>query len=374
MKMKKINVLLLMAGNGSRLSLGYNKIFYEVNKIPIYIYSLRKLLTLPTLNKLYLIVNQDDYEKVVDETFQNQYPVDIIIGGKTRSESVKNALREVDRNCDILIHDAARPLTNINDINKLIETTKLVGTLYHEVTDTIKQTTDSTITINRNNLKAVTTPQYFSGILIDKLLENEIDYTDELQIFEKKYDINYVLETTPNIKLTTALDLEYVSYMLNPKLQLIGHSYDFHPFVNNRPLVLGGINILYHQGLDGHSDADSLYHAVAESMMGALQLGDLGTLFPDSDMKYKDQDSSYFIKEITKILDSRGFKVINIDAIIYIENPKLKSFKTQMAQNIKRLTNADYVNVKATTMEKCGLVGESKGIGCEVVCLITNKR
>lgn len=371
--MKKINVILLMAGKGERANLTYNKVFYEVNKIKLYMYSLKKFLTIPNLNKLYLVVNQDDYEIVLEDVLQNEFLVSLIIGGKTRAESVRKALSEVGNEYDVLIHDAARPLTSIVDINNLINSTNSVGTLYHKVVDTIKLCENGTTTINREMLKAVTTPQYFHKDLIDKIVNNKIDYTDELQIFEDDYSIDYILETSFNPKLTKHEDLAYISYLLNPTYQLVGHSYDFHPFEENRPLILGGVRIPYEKGLKGHSDADSLYHAVAEAIMGACSLGDLGTLFPDSDMKYKDLESSYFVKEVIRKLDEKNLKVFNIDAIIYAEAPKLVSFKNQMAQNIKQLTQSTFVNVKATTMEKCGLVGEKEGIGCEVVCLITNK-
>lgn len=371
--MKKNNVILLMAGTGSRLALGYNKVFYEVNKTPIYIYSLKKLLDLPSTHELYVVVNESDYELVNEQLKQNSFHANVIVGGKTRHESVKKALQVIGNNYDVLIHDAARPLTNITDIITLINQTEKIGTLYHHITDTIKWEDGNTKTIDRTKLKAVTTPQYFSKEFINDIINNDIDYTDELQIFEDRIDITYVLETTPNPKLTLETDLPYISYLLNPIYQVIGHSYDFHPFEENRRLVLGGVEIPYHMGLKGHSDADSLYHATAEAIMGALNLGDLGTLFPDTSLEYKDIDSEYFIVEVMKYVEKYNLKVVNIDAIIYIESPKLSKYKTQMAQNIKRLTNAQQVNVKATTMEKCGLVGENKGIGCEVVCLLTNK-
>lgn len=367
---KKINAVLLMAGSGTRTNLNYNKAFYKVSNIPLFMYSVYKFVSLENLHKLYLVVSIDEESEVKSILRQNNIDALTIIGGKTRTESVKNAIKNIDQNYDVIIHDIARPLTNIDDITRLINDTTLIGTLYHNVTDTIKESKNSIKTIDRSNLLAVTTPQYFSKTLFNDILNNNNDYTDELQIFEDKIEINFVKETTSNLKLTTSDDLDYISFMLNPKKVRVGHSYDFHPFIENRKFILGGVEIPYHLGLNGHSDADALYHAVTESIIGAMCLGDIGKLFPDNDPRYKGMNSSYFLKEVMKEVNRQNKKIHNIDAIIYIEEPKLKKYKEQMAVNIKNLTNCTYVNVKATTMEKKGLVGSSEGIGCEVVCTL----
>lgn len=369
--MKKINAIVLMAGKGLRTKLDYNKTLYQINQIPLFMYSINTLKKIDCIENIYLVVNDTDYQKVKDIIQQNNLNVKLVIGGITRTDSVKKALKEAPKTLDIIIHDAARPMVSEKDIKKLIDTTINVGTLYSKVTDTIKIVEDNkTKTINRDNLKAVSTPQYFSKDLIEKILDNQENFTDELQIFENDYVINYVEETSKNIKVTTSEDLLLVENMNDLSNSYIGHSYDFHPFKENRKLILGGVTIPNDLGLLGHSDADALYHAVAEAIIGALGMGDIGTLFPDNDMKYKNMDSSYFVKEIIKELNVQNKKVKNIDAIIYIEKPNLKNYKTQMALNIKALTNCEYVNVKATTMEKQGLVGNNLGIGCEVVCLI----
>lgn len=371
--MKKINIVILMAGKGTRTSLEYNKAFYKVNNIPLFMHSVLKFSKLSSLHKLYLVVSSSEIDEVKDILSNNFIDAVIIEGASERFESVQNAIKQIDHDYDVIIHDAARPLTNIKDVESLIETTDLVGTLYHDVTDTIKDVSSGVSTVNRTMLKAVTTPQYFSKILYNDILLNTKNYTDELQIFENKYNINFVKETSNNLKVTTNDDLDYVSYLINPKNVRVGHSYDFHPFEENRKFILGGVSIPHNKGLKGHSDADALYHAVAESIIGALSIGDIGTLFPDTDMTYKDMDSSYFVKKVMELVKKQNKKIYNIDAIIYIESPKLKNYKTQMANNIKYLTNCTYVNVKATTMEKKGLVGSCEGIGCEVVCTLVDE-
>ena len=371
--MKKINAIILMAGTGTRTALQYNKAFYTVNNIPLFMYSVYKFNKLDCIENIYIVVSKNEFELVGDILKQNSIKARLIICGTTRSESVRNAISRIDQNKDVIIHDAARPLTNIEDIIKLINTTNEVGTLYHDVTDTIKDTSINVKTIDRSFLKAVTTPQYFSHKLFNDILNASSDYTDELQIFESSKEITFVKESSLNLKVTTNIDLDYITYLLNPINVLMGHSYDFHPFEDGRKLILGGVELPFDKGLKGHSDADALYHAVAESIIGALKLGDIGTLFPDADMTYKDMDSSYFIKKVMEEVEKKNKRINNIDAIIYIEKPNLKHYKNIMGENIKNLTNCTYVNVKATTMEKKGLIGNGEGIGCEAICTLVEK-
>lgn len=155
----------------------------------------------------------------------------------------------------------------------------------------------------------------------------------------------------------------------------IGHSMDTHRLVEGRKLILGGIDIPFSLGLLGHSDADVVLHAVAEAILGALALGDIGEMFSDKDDRYKDISSSYFVDEVYKIMDKMGYKINNIDIIVYIEKPSLMPYKALMKENIARLlhTDLDNVNVKATRGEGLGYVGEMKGISAEAVVMLVRK-
>ena len=159
------------------------------------------------------------------------------------------------------------------------------------------------------------------------------------------------------------------------RIYRIGHSNDIHPLVEGRSLVLGGIKIPYSKGLLGHSDGDAVLHAVAESILGALALGDIGDMFPDNDLKYKDIESKYFVEEVYKIMDDSGYEINNIDIIIYLEEPHLKSYKPLIKENIASLlhTSASNVNVKATRKEGMGEIGKGKAIEAEVVVLLKLK-
>lgn len=382
--MKKINVILLMAGSSTRANLTCNKIMYQINQKPLFCYSLEKFINLKqelNINKIILVVNKnliEETQDIINQYDKDNINIEIIIGGTTRPESVRNAIR-ISKDIDaVIIHDAARPVTNIIDIKNLVLNTKKVGTLYHPVTDTIKQYDLTTMTLDRNNLYAVTTPQYFDKELFDTILNPVIDdeyITDETILFEDTYNIEYTKETTNNIKVTTKEDLDYIIYLLTSQNEYkIGHSYDFHPFELNRPLILGGVKIESPFGLSGHSDADALYHSVTEAILGALSKQDIGTHYPDNDNKYLNIDSSYFVKDVYTKLVSEGYKIINIDIMIYLEKPNLKNYKKLMVNNLQKLLNCEYINVKATTLEKQGLIGTNQGIGVETVVLIQKNK
>ncbi|MDG1444925.1 MAG: 2-C-methyl-D-erythritol 2,4-cyclodiphosphate synthase, partial [Methylophilaceae bacterium] len=139
-----------------------------------------------------------------------------------------------------------------------------------------------------------------------------------------------------------------------------------------RPCIIGGVTIAYDKGLDGHSDADVLLHAICDALLGAAALGDIGKHFPPSDHRYKDIDSRHLLRAVVALLTSQGYKVSNIDATVICEAPKLGPHIAQMCANIAQDCDveANQVNIKATTTEKLGFTGRGEGIAAEAVCLI----
>lgn len=152
----------------------------------------------------------------------------------------------------------------------------------------------------------------------------------------------------------------------------IGHGYDVHRLVSGRPLILGGVEIAWDKGLDGHSDADVLLHAIMDSLLGAAALGDIGHLFPDNDNKYLNADSKVLLEKVILFLNDAGYRVINIDSTIIAQQPKIAPYIDNMRHIIADLIGIDYscVSVKATTEERLGFTGEGKGIAAHAVCLI----
>ena len=155
----------------------------------------------------------------------------------------------------------------------------------------------------------------------------------------------------------------------------IGQSTDIHPLKEGRKLIIGGVNIPYEYGLDGHSDADVLLHAISEAILGALGLNDLGCLFPDTDKKYKDISSLILLKEVYEVMNQKGYQINNIDSLVIIEQPKLRPYIDEMRKNIAGVLNTDVanVNVKATCSEKIGFVGRKEGAVAQAVVLLIKK-
>lgn len=152
----------------------------------------------------------------------------------------------------------------------------------------------------------------------------------------------------------------------------IGHGYDVHRLTRGRDLILGGVRIPYEKGLDGHSDADVLYHAVSDALLGAAGLGDIGLHFPDTDPAYKGADSGKLLAVVGERIREKGYTVGNIDVTMIAQRPKLRPYIPQMESNIAACLRIekDRVNVKATTEEHMGFTGDGSGMACHAVCLL----
>lgn len=154
----------------------------------------------------------------------------------------------------------------------------------------------------------------------------------------------------------------------------IGHGYDVHKLVEGRKCVIGGVDIPSPLGLLGHSDADVLLHAVSDALLGSCAMGDIGHLFPDTDDRWKGADSLELLKEVVRRVNEKGYRVVNIDATILAQTPKMAPYISEMRKNIAAACNVnqDLVSVKATTEEGLGFTGAKQGIAAHAVCLVDN--
>ena len=156
----------------------------------------------------------------------------------------------------------------------------------------------------------------------------------------------------------------------------IGTGYDVHAFRDGRPLILGGVTVPYHSGLDGHSDADVLSHAVMDALLGSLSLGDIGTHFPPGDPEYKDISSLFLLERVAEMVKSREFKLCNLDSIIVAQQPKLSPFLEEMRYNIAQVLEIEkeLVSVKVTTTDKLGFIGRQEGMAAYATVLLKKNR
>ena len=155
----------------------------------------------------------------------------------------------------------------------------------------------------------------------------------------------------------------------------VGLGYDVHKLVDNRKLIIGGVDIPYEKGLLGHSDADVLLHAIMDSLLGAAALGDIGRHFPDTSGEFKDISSVYLLKEVKKLLDDQGYTLGNIDATIIAQKPKMAPYIPKMISVIANSLEVDeaLINIKATTEEGLGFTGKGEGISSQCICLLIKK-
>ena len=152
----------------------------------------------------------------------------------------------------------------------------------------------------------------------------------------------------------------------------IGHGYDVHRLAEGRDLILGGVQVPHSRGLDGHSDADVLTHAVMDALLGAAALGDIGRHFPDTDPQYKGISSLKLLAAVRDLIYGKGYRISNVDVTVLAQKPKLAPYISEMEQNLSRVLGLEpgRINVKATTEERLGFTGREEGIACHAVCLL----
>jgi len=159
---------------------------------------------------------------------------------------------------------------------------------------------------------------------------------------------------------------------MNLPLIRVGNGYDVHRLVEGRKLILGGVDVPHSMGLDGHSDADALVHALCDALLGALGAGDIGKYFPDTDPKWKGISSLHLLKEVMRMCREKGFELANADSVIVAQKPKLAPYISEMKKNIASILDveADQINIKATTTERLGFAGREEGISAYAVALL----
>ena len=303
-------------------------------------------------------------------------PCTVVQGGATRADSVRSGLAAAKGQL-VAIHDAARPFASAEIITAALQAAAESGAAAPAVPvkDTIKiadQDGKVVATPDRAMLYAVQTPQCFDRALYLQALEAVSGekaslVTDDCSLFELAgLPVTLTAGDYANLKITTKEDLQ------KEKTMRIGHGYDVHRLVEDRKLILGGVEVPYEKGLLGHSDADVLLHAVMDAVLGAAALGDIGQHFPDTDPAYKGADSLALTREVAKIIAAHGYKVGNIDATILCQRPKLAPHIPAMRQNIADAFGLplDAVSVKATTEEHLGFTGEGLGSAAHAVALI----
>ncbi len=382
--MKKITsnlvIILLAGGIGSRLKQKKNsKQMISYNNETILeknIISFKKFLKNTPIQ---VVSNSKDLSKVseINKKF-NIFPP--IIGGNERQESVFNALELLKKINPkyVLIHDVARPLISREVIKKLLkycekEVVCVVPTL--NVTDAIRTVSKNLITnvVSKKSKVLVQTPQLCNyNLLMDAHLKSKSFYEDESSLFLNNGMKVIATEGDPlTFKITYKKDLKLLEPHLcdnNTKyVTKVGNGFDIHRFditKNKNFIKLGGVKIHDIRPLIGHSDGDVLLHAITDSILGIINKGDIGELFPPSDDKWKDADSSHFLKLASIMLKKEKGKINNIDTVIICEKPKILNYSKVITENVAKILNINplRISIKGKTSESVGFIGRQEGI------------
>lgn len=405
MNSKSIALILVAAGSSTRMGGQIKKEYLPLQNGTVLSTVALTFLKSNLINTIAVVIPADGLASAKDALYKdpeiskyisaNNTDVFFVEGGKTRQESVFNALtdfstREITPDY-VLIHDGARPFLSTDLVSNCVKYTIQYDASVPAVNpvDTQKEI-DSSGFISRHlirkNLKAVQTPQGFKFSEIYKChkqakLDNT-EYTDDTEIYDRYSNKKtFVFDgEEDNKKITYKEDIPQnnfdTSTVKGNSMFRTGIGYDKHRLVENRKLIIGGIEIPFSKGEDGHSDGDAVLHAVTDALLGASHKGDIGSYFPDTDPKYKDADSSILLSEVWTDIKKEGWELENLDIVILLEKPKFIPYREQVIHSIASTLNVsdDKVFVKAKTGEKLGDVGNSNCIEVFANCLLSKSK
>lgn len=371
--MSKNYAIIAAAGSGSRAKLNKNKLLAEFDGKTVLEKTVSVFLSAKEIDKILITASETDFETFT-ELFKSEDKIEIVLGGATRTESVKHALDRLDGEGVVLIHDGARPFITPELISRCSQEAEEFGSAIASVppVDTLAIIKDGAIEkTTRKGILAVQTPQAFEVSLIKKAyaqIKPDDEFTDDTGVFCK-----YIAPAHPTEGEQNNKKLTYRSDFGTFDKFRVGTGFDLHRLVEGRKLILGGIEIPHVKGLLGHSDADVLAHAIMDALLAAASLRDIGYHFPDTDPKYKDINSMLLFAEVMKLLKENGYKVNNVSATIMAEKPKLKGYIPAITESIAKAADIPVkdVGIGCTTLEGIGIVGREEGIAVQAYCSIT---
>ena len=393
--MDKFNTaaIILAGGTGSRMQSDKTKQFIDILGKTVLERTVLAFDKCELINEIVVVVREGEESDAI--TLINKLNISksfkTVIGGACRAESAKNGFLAISQDTDfVAVHDAARCLITPEMIDKVVKMAykTSAATAVCSVSDTVKQVDkDGKIvaTIPRETVFRAQTPQVFSKDVYNRALircEDLSAITDDNMLLENiGADIYAVDLGYNNIKITTQEDLRLAKNILTERGEnvmngfRVGHGYDVHKLVTGRKLILGGVEIPHETGLLGHSDADVLLHAIMDALLGAAALGDIGKHFPDTSEEYKGISSLHLLTRVTDLIKKKGFSVLNIDATIVMQRPKIATFIPKMVSNIAFAIGIaeDCINVKATTEEHLGFTGREEGVSAHCVAMLVGR-
>ncbi|SDF85619.1 2-C-methyl-D-erythritol 2,4-cyclodiphosphate synthase [Sporolituus thermophilus DSM 23256] len=384
-----VTAIIAAAGQGRRMGAGSNKVLLTLAGIPLVVRTVRQLAACPQIEEIIIVSGPEEMGEMhsLVSAMGLTQKWQVVAGGSERQYSVANALAAVSGKAEIIVvHDGARPLADQTAIENVIAAAREYGAavVAVPVKDTIKVADANgfvATTPDRKKLWAVQTPQAFQAAILRQAYAQALAEgflgTDDASLVERLgMPVKLVTGSYRNLKITTPEDMVIAAALLEGERTMrVGIGYDVHRLVAGRNLILGGVEIPYEYGLEGHSDADVLLHAIKDALLGAAALGDIGRHFPDTDPRYKGASSLKLLARVKEILAEKGYEAGNVDATVIAQKPKLAPYIAQMNANIAAVLgiDVDRVNVKATTTEGLGFTGRGEGIAAQAVATVVRR-
>ncbi|MCY3878630.1 MAG: bifunctional 2-C-methyl-D-erythritol 4-phosphate cytidylyltransferase/2-C-methyl-D-erythritol 2,4-cyclodiphosphate synthase [Rhodobacteraceae bacterium] len=366
--------VIVAAGSGTRAGLDPPKQYHLLDGIPVLAHTLNIFLTHSGIDSVVAVIAEAHVRLYADSVAPHlMTPANIVIGGASRTESVRRGLIRLQPEGRrlVLIHDGVRPFLKsrlIDDILRELEHTAAVVPAL-EVADALWKGDADTVAepVRREGLMRVQTPQ---GFHLDSLLDAyrrfpDMAADDAAVAARAGMQIRIVSGSEDNVKLTRREDFECTRQALEKQMDIrVGNGFDTHKFCQGNEVVLCGVRIPHAFALAGHSDADVAAHAIADAIYGAVSEGDIGRWFPPTEAEWKNADSMTFLKHASALAAGNGFTIRSIDCTIICESPKITPYAAAMVDRLAGVLRleAGRINVKATTTEGMGFTGRSEGI------------
>ena len=370
-------LILLAAGDSKRFGTKIPKPFIKVGENTLIEHSLFKFNKIKQIKKIIVVVNKK-HRKFLKQIKFNKFLK--VTGGKTRQESAYKALKYIKKNSikctNVLIHDSARPNFSLKLIRKILKASKKKSVIPKiPIHDALKELIGKKTMLNltREKFFSTQTPQsfIFKEILNLHSINKSFYKDDDLSLFESLKRIKFINGEKSNFKITDQHDLVMFKNYMRQKTRT-GIGFDVHRLVPRRKLYLGGLKIKSKLGTLGHSDGDPVLHSIADAILGACSMGDIGEMFSDKNKKFKNMRSTILIKKVLNRIKSKGYYINNIDINIITQTPKIKKYKNKMINNISKLCeiSKNQINIKGKTAEKLGVIGNEKAIAAEVIASV----
>jgi 2-C-methyl-D-erythritol 4-phosphate cytidylyltransferase/2-C-methyl-D-erythritol 2,4-cyclodiphosphate synthase len=380
--MSRIAVILVAAGDGARLGAGIPKALVKVGNLSLLEHALKNILEVRDLAQVVVASHEDrvaEFSAIATAFVGDQVAVSFTPGGLSRQGSIANALAVVNADIDIvLVHDAARCFTPAEVFNRVAHAVSETGigvVPVLPVADTIKQVEKDVVlgTIDRDSLRVAQTPQGFKFSELKAAYESAVeDFTDDASLMQSTGSvIRSVQGDAKAFKITVPADLEYAELLLNGSSEFrSGIGTDVHRFATTpTPLYLGTILWPGEMGLEGHSDGDSIAHAIVDALLSAAGLGDIGSNFGVDRPEYAGANGSVFIRGALELLHTNGWEVVNVSVQLIGNKPKLSPRRDEVQDALTALVGAP-VTVGATTTDGLGFLGSSEGVAAVATALI----